>query len=184
MNNDFKILMFISSFIPLWLSIILSTIFDNKNAITSWTMFGIMIFLIIISLVKLKMLIRQIRTNITPKKFTIKNAERQKSISSEYLLSYIMPLIAFDFTNLRDILIFLLYITILGYLCIKNHNVYTNIVFEIKGYSFFLCDIEYLLSNQIIKKNVLIISKNDISRFNRQNVEMSFIEIDNDIFIE
>lgn len=181
--NNIRIPMFISSHIPLWLSIAILTV--PHNTITSRIMVYVMMFLTISSFIGLTKHIKAIKKISFPQKYIIKNAKRQKILSSEYLLSYIIPLIAFDFTNTSNIFLFFLYIVILGYLCVKNYNIYTNIILEIKGYSFFVCDIEFCLStNKIVKENVLIISRTDIIRLNGQNPEMQLVKLDDDIFIE
>lgn len=104
-------------------------------------------------------------------KIKIKKAIRAKELSSEFLLAYILPMIAFDFTKLKSVVLFVIYFSTLAFLCIRNNNVYTNIWFEFKGYKMYLCDLEAKKMGQIYPyTECLVISTNNL-----------VTEIDNDI---
>ena len=65
----------------------------------------------------------------------------EKTITAEFLLSYILPLFAFDFTLWKQTVLFLLFFLSFGYLCVK-HNYYSiNIVLELAGYRFYRCEL-------------------------------------------
>ena len=96
---------FILSYLPLWIIIcfecILSIINRNKNVVTEWfalltiipfVIISIIFFLIILYSTEKEEGIRYHVLELTP----------QKWISSEYLLSYVIPLVAFDFTQWQD----------------------------------------------------------------------------------
>lgn len=69
-------------------------------------------------------------------KQTIKGA-REKNITAEFLLPYILPLFAFDFILWNQVVLFLVFFVTLGYLCIRHNYYSVNIVLEIVGYCFF-----------------------------------------------
>jgi len=142
MNNYFKISMFISSFLPLWITILfidtLSIIRNNKNLLTEIISIVTILLINLLSLFIIKTSIKSIgNTDYT--NYTIKNAELEKSITSEFLLSYTLPLFAFDFTKWDNIIQFLIYFIILAFLCIRNNNVYANLLLECKKYKFYSC---------------------------------------------
>ena len=64
----------------------------------------------------------------------IEKATKANKLSSEFLLAYILPMIAFDFGNLKYLALFVIYFTVLAFLCIRNNNIYTNVLLEVKGY--------------------------------------------------
>lgn len=66
-------------------------------------------------------------------------AKEEKTITTEYLLSYILPLFAFDFTQWDGVVLFLLFFIVLGFLCIRHNNFYLNIILEIVNYRFYSC---------------------------------------------
>ena len=68
--------------------------------------------------------------------YVIVSAVQEKGITSEFLLSYILPLFAFDFTLWSGCVEFLIYYVILAFLCIRNNNVYANLWLEVFGYKF------------------------------------------------
>lgn len=60
-------------------------------------------------------------------------ARRANKLSAEFLLAYILPMIAFDYSTCKGIVLFLIYFCVLSFLCVRNNNVYTNIFFELKN---------------------------------------------------
>ena len=80
-------------------------------------------------------------SNNEPPRIKVKRAIRANKLSSEFLLAYILPMIAFDFTELKSVVLFAIYFVMLAFLCIRNSNVYTNIWLEFKGYKMFSCDL-------------------------------------------
>lgn len=43
-------------------------------------------------------------------------------LASEFLLAYILPMIAFDFGDMNELILFLIYFSVLVFLCIRNNN--------------------------------------------------------------
>lgn len=162
MNRYFKISMFYTSFIPLWVAIlfidILSLIRDNSNPYTeiigiSLIMLG-MIFSIIVILGSLKIVAREHGMS-----YRIINAQQEKGMSSEFLLSYILPLFAFDFTQWDGTIMFFIYYGILMFLCVRNNNVYANLLFEVLNYKFYSCELQWIAEPDTPFTQAMIISK-------------------------
>ena len=70
---------------------------------------------------------------------TLKRVKEEKTITAEYLLSYILPLFAFDFTLWSDVILFLIFFFSHGFLCIKHNHFSVNIVLELMGFGFYIC---------------------------------------------
>ena len=171
MDRKFKWNMFITSFIPLWLSIMVSDIWNIvESGIKTWrycdpiclNIFNICrenwvcIFIILvigilmmISIISINRFLRDKENNNHPPKIKIKKAIRANKLSSEFLLAYILPMIAFDFAEFKSVVLFVIYFGMLAFLCIRNSNVYTNIWLEIKGYRMYLCDLTVEIDNDM-----------------------------------
>lgn len=193
MDRRFKRNMFITSFIPLWLSIIVVDIWSVvENGIASWSneksivcnlilicqenLVSLAVVLVILVLMflgiySINRFLKDKRSINEPPKIKIKKAMRANKLSSEFLLAYILPMIAFDFTVVKSVVLFSIYFAVLAFLCIRNSNVYTNIWLEFIGYKMFLCALEAnRMGRPYTYNDCLVISKNNLS-----------IEIDNDI---
>jgi hypothetical protein len=205
MDKGFKWNMFITSFIPLWVSIIVADIWSViENGISNWTcekgiafnlinvcqdnlvsllMVLIITILLMISTRSINKFLKDKCSNNAPPKIKIIKAIRANKLSSEFLLAYILPMIAFDFTEIKSIVLFTIYFVMLAFLCIRNSNVYTNIWLEIKGYKMFLCDLEAnVMGRPYIYNDCLVISKNNLTT--RIDNDMEYWDFDNYIYID
>ena len=90
---------------------------------------------------------------------TILTVTEEKTVTSEFLLSYILPLFAFDFTQWKSVALFLIFFLTLGFLCVKHETFTVNIVLEVFGYQFYRCDLEDEDGNGI---TWMIISRTDL----------------------
>ena len=205
MWSKFKWDMFVTSFIPLWVSIIIFDVWDIVyNAITEFPKDGkfvgrllcfaknniipfasvIIIFtVVIISIHGISRFLKERECSKQNPNGTIKRVKKANKLSSEFLLAYILPLIAFDFSNLKSLVLFVVYFAILAFLCIRNNNIYTNIFLEFKRYRIYLCDIERLVpgDKMIIYYDSLIISKDDLTLSEDKSIK--YWDCDNYVYI-
>ena len=187
MWTKFKWDMFITSFIPLWLSILIFDIWDlTVDSISIFSKSGKLLQKLIdcalnnsvqiVSIVVIAFVIcnsiRGINRFLKERESTDQNtpssllkARKANKLSSEFLLAYILPLIAFNFGDITDIVLFSIYFAILSSLCIRNNNIYINILLEFKNYRLYVCDIQRTLpGDQVaIYYDSLVISKNDLT---------------------
>lgn len=204
MDNRFRWNMFITSFLPLWGSImivnlweLITNIFEDwnmqeslwknscsivqNNALILFTMLVIVI-VVSLSIVEINCFIKGQRKRQDLPKAKVKKAVRANKLSSEFLLAYILPMIAFDFGDIKEFILFLIYFSVLAFLCIRNNNVYTNIFLEFKGYKMYTCSLEYPVMNKnTLYEECLVISReNMISRIGK---EIKYWDFDNYIYI-
>ena len=205
MDKRFKWNMFITSFIPLWLSIIVVDVWSViEYGLNNWShkrqlicnleclvlenvvcisVILIIFILMLISIWSINIFIRDKCSNDTPPKVKIKKALRANKLSTEFLLAYILPMIAFDFTELKSVVLFVIYFAMLTFLCIRNNNVYINIWLEFKGYKMYTCDIEAEKLGRPHKYNdCLVISKNDLTT--QIDKQMECWDFNNYIYID
>lgn len=176
--NSFSL--FFLSFSPLWLSVLIidiKSIIENKqHIITEQCGIAAIVFFFIVSSIKILLAFRK-NKNDTTIEYTIDDAEEEKAITSEYLLSYILPLFAFDFTVWHNALIFLLFFSILAFLCIRHQHFSINIILELCGYRFYRCSLKAgnkTLSKVVITKEQLQIRRKEtieIYPFNNEYVQ-------------
>ncbi|MEG0152059.1 MAG: hypothetical protein RR744_02600 [Cellulosilyticaceae bacterium] len=137
--------LYFTSFLPLWISVLFidikSHIENNEHLWTERISISIILFTSLISLI---VLLFTFCTNSKEgsTKVVIKNATEDKTITSEYLLSYILPLFAFDFTKWDQVVLFIIFFGTLGFLCIRHNYFSVNIWLEILNYKVFTCDLE------------------------------------------
>lgn len=205
MDKRFKWNMFITSFIPLWLSIIVMDAWNViEYGISNWSykqkivynlkclalenivcilVIFIIFVMMFISIWSINIFLRDKRSNDAPPKFKVKKALRANKLSTEFLLAYILPMIAFDFAELKSVVLFVIYFAVLTFLCIRNNNIYTNIWLEIKGYKMYICDIEAEKLGRPYKYNdCLVISKNNLTTEVGKQIECW--DFDNYIYLD
>lgn len=140
MNIIFLPSLFFLSFFPLWISVafidVMNIMGSDVNLWTEKISVGLIAFGVLISALTV---IRQTRQKANYIRPTIEKASKQKTVTAEYLLSYILPLFVFDFTKWKQVVLFLVFFGTLAFLCLKHHYVYANIVLEICGYTCYDC---------------------------------------------
>ena len=204
MWRKFKIDMFITSFIPLWISIVLLDCWCIIDAIckkwdcqirfkenliiclNSCLLQIVSIFLILtivtVSIIGVNSFLKDRTQSKNNHKGTIQKATKANKLSSEFLLAYILPMIAFDFGDIKSIVLFLVYFFVLAFLCIRNNNLYTNILLEFKGYKMYTCDLAIdVLGKEHVYYDSLVISGEDLTQMEKN--EISYWDFDNYIYI-
>lgn len=203
MWNKFKWDMFITSFLPLWFSIAISDLWDCIDILltqwkcelkfwdnlrmflcASWLQLSsivIVVVVVTISIRGISAFLKNRDSSTNNPNGTIKKARKANKLSSEFLLAYILPMIAFDFGKPKSVLLFVVYFFVLAFLCIRNNNIYTNIFLEFKGYKMYACDIQRNVITQKIYYDSLVISKEDMTLLEGHDVPLW--DFDNYIYI-
>lgn len=205
MNIIFKFSMFFTSFLPLWVSIIVNNLWDIISGIYSCNERSsiIDIIKIIYYLYKIEMIVvivififllftaiyiyHKINTErkLNKKsKCQLQEVRKANKLSSDFLFAYILPLFSFDFGELKSIVLFMIYFLVLAFICIRNNNIYTNIFLELIGYKMYECDVKCKVLNESEKiyYNCLVISKNNLSQ--HVGNEIKYFDFDKYIYID
>ncbi|MGL5983233.1 MAG: hypothetical protein ACRCZR_07890 [Cetobacterium sp.] len=206
---ELKISLFITSFLPLWISIIFVNSWNvlsyalpkvNGNFNLKLLTFGkfsklyfenwleisfsmILLILFLVPAIFIYLFLKDKEKSYNNPIGIIKKATRAHNLGSDFLLAYILPMIAFDFGNLKDVILFSIIFITLGFLCIRNENIYTNIFLEFLGYQMFYVDFnkDILEDKKTLKKEILFLSKNDLRMEIGSGI--SYYEITNFIYI-
>lgn len=162
MSKLFTSALFFISFAPLWLSVIFVDTMSLLEGTPSPGIekIGISTILVVFS-ISLIFVLKNLRVEATSEaeRYTILTVTEEKTVTSEFLLSYILPLFAFDFTQWKSVVLFFVFFLTLGFLCIKHETFTVNIVLEVFGYQFYGCDLEDEDRNSI---TWMIISRADL----------------------
>ncbi len=122
----------------------MKVVFADLSNCTAWTELISIGCILISCLIALTVLMVALCTNgkegSTPHK--VISATEEKTITAEYLLSYILPLFAFDFTQWSQVVLFLIFYLTLGFLCIRHNYFSVNIILEVANFRFYYCTIE------------------------------------------
>lgn len=189
----FKWDMFITSFIPLWFSITVLDCWDfveNSKKIwnselktipnviaciqgSSLQVISVCIIFIVVffSVRGINSFLKNLAVRQDGHTGKIVKAVKANKLSSEFLLAYILPMIAFDFGDIRNLVLFGIYFAVLAMLCIRNNNLYTNIFLEFKKYKLYTCDIQRkILEDTKLYCDSLVISKDDLTQRESDNI--------------
>ncbi len=145
MSLLFRLSLFYLSFTPLWISVLFIDIksIAEKNA-NLYTEEITIICILILAAFSLVVLLFETSANCKEgtQAHTIVSAQEEKAITAEYLLSYILPLFAFDFTHWDGIVLFLMFFLTLGFLCIRHNYFSVNIILELMNFRFYKCKLK------------------------------------------
>ena len=172
--------LFFLSFIPLWITVIFidgkGLIEGNENNCTekiSIVLILINVFIcFIVLLIKIK---HKEHTDL----YIIEKATEKKMITAEYLLSYILPLFAFDFTKWDEVVKFLIFFLTFGYLCIRHNSFSVNIVLELLGYKMYACN---LINGDGKRVEKTVISKKDLLVCKGE--ELRIVSLNNEFWLD
>lgn len=205
MDKSFKWHLFFTSFIPLWISIIIINIWKSIewliNKVNEKLSFGdnlvkflqsnylsvvlilVITILLLISIISLNKFLKNKKEERNKPACKILEAKHGSNLTADFILSYILPMVAFNFTHLLDVILFLIYFSVLAFVCIRNNNVYINFLFEVKGYRMYYCKLQCIRANTNIEySDCLVISKKHLdSEINRS---IDYWDFENKIYID
>lgn len=163
MSKRFAFNMFFLSFSPLWLSVLFvdfKSIFidKNENLITEISLISIILFLWGFAFIDINVYFHKVN-NIRVDTYSLIETKENKTITSDFLLSYILPLFAFDFTQWDGVVEFLVFFSVLAFLCIRHNHFSVNIILELMKYKMYDC---VLLNSDNQEIERIVISKNSL----------------------
>lgn len=164
MNEWLKWNIRFTSFMPLWISIVIKEIFSMvkryQELLAEYAdipfakedilaMFSIE--LLVIGILLLGSIVGTLTLSLSLRRYPksqkdsrigqIVWAKRADHVGVDLLVAYMLPLIAFDFTELEGIILFLIYFWIVCIFGIHNNYYFANLLLDGKGYHMYQCDI-------------------------------------------
>lgn len=170
-----KLLLFISSYIPLYLLLICKNILEritdgghfvdiiskcrNMKLFDEINDYAIllMVSLSIISFIYLK---RKITNTIGRKKYIVKQIKNETSnYYFNYISIYLLSCLGLSLNSIVDCFVFVFLMAIVGYIYISNNMVYMNPVLNFMGYNIYDCKLESQNTNDKDFDTILVASK-------------------------
>ena len=163
MSKLFLLSLYHTSLFPLWISILFidfKSILEKRPYLVTESVSIILILASVCfsSLIICISLRNRNEGGVIPQ--TLISVSEEKSITAEYLLSYILPLLAFDFTRWDQTVLFLIFYMTLGFLCIRHNLFSVNIMLELSQFKFYNCE---LVNEDGRKTKQTVISKRQLS---------------------
>lgn len=173
--------MYYLAFTPLWILVILTDIFSIMDMKLIYTRkkqvfrFSLEHFLVALHIVRKELTSEKV-DNVQP--MHLKNVKEEKFAVAEFMMSFVFPMFAFDFTKYQGVLLFSVFFLIFGWLCIKHNYFCVNVVLEIMKYKIYDCEcantdkIKY--AKKILSNRSLIEQSNTMVLTRRINNEYLF----------
>ena len=147
------------SFLPLWILIIINEIFRmiSAGSVFKFSIFLITVLLLLVVYSCLVVFTKfDSRKKVNTRVVSNMTAKEDKFSVAEFMMSFVFPFWAFDFSTFQGMISFSVIFLSLGFLCIKHRYFCCNIVLEIWGYRIYECEYTSCVnSTEIIKKKVL-----------------------------
>ena len=152
----FEFSMYFLSFLPLWLSVILIDVFSIiRNDVNLWTEFisipAIIIGVLLCSVFVYSWIKKKGFQN--RESYELRSAKEERFLTAEFIMAYVLPLFAFDFTQCDGVALFLLFFLILWFLVYRHKYFCINLALEICKYRVYEC--ELYIGGQTISKRVV-----------------------------
>lgn len=170
--------MFFISFAPLWVSVIFLDIMSicqkSANIYTEIISISLILFVFLFSLLILIPVFNPHNVK-GAHPYQVKSVNEEKSITAEFLLSYILPLFAFDFTLWYETVLFLIFFGTFAFLSIRHNHFSVNVVLELMRYRFYVCELQNEDGKNITKT---VISQEILSAHIGTTIDMRTINND------
>lgn len=176
MPKLFSLCLFFSSFLPLWVSVIfIDALNIYKKDLNLWTekiSITIIFLMIFLSIYILRKGLKVPSSKEHCRSYTIKKVKEEKSITAGYLITYILPMSAFDFTRWDKVILFLVFFCTIAYLTVKYNHFSINILLEIIGFRLYTCTLE---NSEGYKYEWTIISRQNLIRLIEEDIDIKSI---------
>lgn len=165
MGKLFKVSMFVTSFIPLWITILFQ---DFLNLYRSnsyiWTELLGVLSIFIINTVAVIVILRSINSIKFSeyKSYRVLDVKRDSGVNHNLAVTYMVPLIVFDFTRWDSVVPFIFYFFFLMFHSYTQNVTYANIVFELLHYKFYDCELQLKSEPTVNASQVLVLSKENL----------------------
>lgn len=171
----FQISMYYLAFTPLWITVILKdgfSIWDHHSSLGTECISIVAIIACFLGAFGCVCRNLNSKNEDNTQKYTVMNVEEDKFSIVEFLMSYTLPLSAFDFTEYREVLCFFIFFLIFGWVCYKHSHFCVNIILVIMKYKIFNCEIKNSDGIEIKKK---VVSKRHLKQCRGQNLDGKYL---------
>ena len=100
-------------------------------------------------------------------KFRITDVQEQRTAALEYVLTFVLPMFAFEFTKWESCILFAIYFLSLLILCSKHNLLFANMVFEVLNYRFYDVTVQNENSRSVKRA---VISKRHLENMQEEDI--------------
>ena len=143
-----RIAIYLSSLLPFLLAELVIWFFREDPPCTDRSWFLIFLrasaVLILLSVVWVSIVFRKMADHMKKEggdAVVIQSPTQQKNIGIEYVMSFILPFIAFDMYQRENLVIIILFYVLIGFFYVKNNNIQHNLIFHGLGYRVYSADL-------------------------------------------
>ena len=176
MGKLFKVSMFITSFIPLWITVLFQD-FLNLYRTNSyiWTELLGILSIFIVNTIATIVILRSIQSiNFSEyKSYQVVDVKRESGVTNNLAVTYIAPLIIFDFTRWDSVVPFMFYFFFLMFHSYTQNVTYANILFELFHYKFYDCELQLKSEPNVNASQVLVLSKENLYAQKGNTIEVA-----------
>lgn len=170
--------MYYLSFTPLWVSIIflniVSLVYETQDWGTEIVSLVVVPVFFVFSLIVMLCGLRP-KTIGTTDYDLLEDATENKFVTAEFLATYIIPLIGFDFSTWKGMLLFVFFFLVFGYLCVRHNYFCTNIMLDVFKYRIYNCKLVDKYNVQVEQK---VISKRELKLIQGESVRIKKLNND------
>ena len=153
--------MYYLSFTPLWISVLFMEIMSlrqgTESKVTEIVSLVLIPVVFIVAIIEMRRGLKP--TEVGSVKYELEEVNEEKLLTAEFLATYIIPLLAFDFSTWEGMVLFGFFFFVFGWLCVKHNYFCTNIMLDVFKYHIYDCK---LVDGQKIETERKIISKRDL----------------------
>lgn len=176
MGKAFQISMFVTSFIPLWITILFQD-FLNLYRTNSYIWTELISVIVIFSINTVAIIIILSSLNSIKfseyKSYRVLEVKRESGINTNLAVTYIAPLIIFDFTRWDSVVPFIFYFFFLLFHSYTQNVIYANIIFELFHYKFYACELQWKAEPNVNPIQVIVLSKDNLHAQKGNTVEVA-----------
>ena len=105
-------------------------------------------------------------------KYYLMEASEEKGKTLEYLLTYVLPLCAFDFTHWDGMVLYLIFFLTMCFLCVKHQIFLINIPLEIVGITAYNCVLKDISGREI---KAIVLCRENLKLMIGENIKAKYI---------
>ena len=186
MSKVFYVCWCFLNFLPLWVVVIIrDTISIRTNSVNlgaEWcgmigSLCGLVISLLVVCLELRKEKSREGDVG------NLLSLTEKKTLTAEVLLSYVLPLLAFDFGRWVGLLEFLMFFILISFLSVRHNLLGGNVFLELLGYRFYSCRINIkMIGGSMKPKDYHLLTRRDLA--GEEEKPISTVLLDTDLRID
>ena len=146
MNAPFIFFLTFLAYTPLWLMVAirdLNSILwgDRQHLVAEWTGMGVIAVFGLIGLIWTCVASRKWFYAKDPNQFKIVSCKEQKTVTVNFVIENVLPMLVFDPTTAEGLALTLVYFLVIASLAVRHRHFPANVVVEWLGWTFYECNL-------------------------------------------